>query len=313
MVDEDSSDESEAALPVFTRIKNFLISGESWSELRTNFDHRVKLMNQKHTELNPVSEPQLHKSIHRRIHNSFVDRILGCLRRPLPPEKIRLVWTCRCGYRGFDDYEELEEGGVAELAEEFLLRSSVSTASLETSARGPIASMAIFTVNISLRISRAFRGLWHSPVLPISHAVTSSSGDSQGNQLDQNARFLLFCSDSKTARKVPIFEHINLCNTKSDQQLFNHLKTEYKKKNKGLGKYMLQLRNIHFVEFTLRPKCYIDCLRKDQLPPPEKRTEYEWKEAKTLPPVGSRWLMHLLDCPEDASDDIACIEHSPRK
>jgi hypothetical protein len=94
---------------------------------------------------------------------------------------------------------------------------------------------------------------------------------------------------------------------------------------------MLQLQDIHFLEvslievktrniyllnsrkFTVRPKSFIDCLEKNRLPPQEKKTEYEWKEAKTISPIGSRWLMHLLDCPEDASDDIAYIEHFPKK
>ena len=66
-------------------------------------------------------------------------------------------------------------------------------------------------------------------------------------------------------------------------------------------------------KFTVRPKSYIDCIERDRLPPSTKKTEYEWKETKTLPPIGSRWLMHLFDCPEDASDDIACIEHFPKK
>lgn len=51
----------------------------------------------------------------------------------------------------------------------------------------------------------------------------------------------------------------------------------------------------------------------DQVPPPEKKSEYEWTAAKSNPPIGSSYLTHLLDCPEDAHDDRTCVDRIPKK
>jgi hypothetical protein len=67
------------------------------------------------------------------------------------------------------------------------------------------------------------------------------------------------------------------------------------------------------LQFEVRPRHYIDCLEFGRVPPVEKITEYEWEMTKLVPPVGSRWMMHLFDCPHDASDDISCVQRFPKK
>ncbi|KAH9204144.1 hypothetical protein DL95DRAFT_418473 [Leptodontidium sp. 2 PMI_412] len=67
-------------------------------------------------------------------------------------------------------------------------------------------------------------------------------------QPTHNSRYLLLCLDSNVARKVPIYENIDVCAIKSDQELFNMLKKKYNQRKKGPRKFFLHVRNIYFVE-----------------------------------------------------------------
>ena len=312
---ESDSEDSDLDNLVFSRVKNFLISGEAWKQLRLNFEAEVRLIQQeipnKENEtrtrsiLGDESAVSNIENGATQLQGSDIDvqHPQTLARRSPYSAKVRLIWTCRCGYRHSDDYEELEAGAVARLAEDLLQRCRIASAGIELSPspRGAVTEWSIFWMNFLLRIKKDAKQIWNVIQQSLPHFTTLASNNStnaaavhniaspatspsnnrqfvslpskgptfpgsssnvpQGVALStlsivpaqptHNARYLLFCSDSNEPRKVPVYENVDVCATKSDQELFNMLKTKYTQRKKGLRKFFLQVRNIHFIEVRL--------------------------------------------------------------
>lgn len=113
---------------------------------------------------------------------------------------------------------------------------------------------------------------------------------------------------------VPTCEHIDLSNIKSDQELFGILKHKYQQRKRWIEFFPATIRDIHFVEFEIRPKALADCLLFSQIPPLSKKAiEYEWETTSTLPPIGSKYLLYLLEHPEGTANYDTCLRRFPKK
>jgi hypothetical protein len=110
-------------------------------------------------------------------------------------------------------------------------------------------------------------------------------------------------------------QHIDLCMTKSDCELFICLKERYsllRSKVAFVRRLFLQLSEIHFVQFQLLPRAYVAGLEIACLPPLE-RTEYTYKVVVSNPPVPPEWMVHVYKHPETGSEVTFCLDRFPKK
>lgn len=252
---EESSDDSDSnsTILVFEHLIDFLTAGEPWSKFQAEFGHEVRLIG---SERSPTSIERLlaFGSNQASKITSTLQRCLSLERCVLLPGKVRIEWACRCGYMSFDDYEELEVGGVAQLAQELINSSAIVRADVVSTAKGRIAEFITSAQNSLTQFNRHFKRGSTAQPLPTSRALSTAVELSQLQQPNQDPRYLLLCANSNTRRKVPSFEHIDLCTTKSDQQLFTQLKGIYRRRVKESRIYKAQLRNIYFIEVSLLSK-----------------------------------------------------------
>lgn len=220
---------------------------------------------------------------------------------------------------GWDDYTEVAEGGIASLADELSKSKAIAHANVADRAKSVPGALSTSFNNLTVSVAKQIKAWTGKEGLPFRESTDIAVAGSSGSLTVavQNARYLLFCTESNDGRrKVPTFQHIDMCSTKSDQELFTSLRKLYSGGRSKLTQWTSYLQAIHFLEFEVRPKSYIDCLEYPRIPPPEKReVEYEWdpEVTLTLPPIGSNWMMHIFDCPEDASDSQICVTRFPKK
>jgi hypothetical protein len=179
----------------------------------------------------------------QRIHRLF---------RPtqLPQGFARIEWTCRCGHSDFDEYQELITGGVLELANDLLKGNAVVRANATTKAASIMNGWFRSTKNITWKLIRGLMSSPNNSILPTRQDTTSTACDAKNYLKESDPRYLLFCTDSKSARKVPTYEHIDVRNTKSDYELFSLLQLKYSQRLGKVRKSNLRLKNIHFVEVS---------------------------------------------------------------
>ena len=103
---------------------------------------------------------------------------------------------------------------------------------------------------------------------------------------------------------------------KSDQSLFNTLRTNYKSmRGRFLNLVSLKtLKSIKFVHFEMYRSSLIDVRQKDVIPPPD-HIEYRYSPAppEVIPPIGDNHLMHLFLHPDHADEDTVCLDRFPKK
>jgi hypothetical protein len=140
--------------------------------------------------------------------------------------------------------------------------------------------------------------------------------------------WLLFCINGSN---LATLQHLDLCMTKSDYELFTCLKTRYlflRSKVAFARSLFLGLSKIHFVQvsalsllrmilfiifqFQLLPRAYVDGIEVDRLPPPD-RVDYVYKAVASKPPVPPRWMLHVYKHPEMGSEITFCLDRFPKK
>jgi hypothetical protein len=110
--------------------------------------------------------------------------------------------------------------------------------------------------------------------------------------------------------------HLDVSNSKitSDKDLALALGDLYNQINRKWYK-QLKLRgltNIRFVQFELHRNRYADILRVPALPVPG-ASDYEFQPTELVPPVGSKYLMHLFKHPMDYDDELITYFRTPKR
>ena len=128
--------------------------------------------------------------------------------------------------------------------------------------------------------------------------------------------YLLLCYPSgRYATRLLQLDLHNL-EPKSDQSLFNTLRTNYKSmRGRFLNLLSLKtLKSIKFVHFEMYRSSLIDVRQKDVIPPPD-HIEYRYSPAppEVIPPIGDNHLMHLFLHPDHADEDTVCLDRFPKK
>lgn len=130
------------------------------------------------------------------------------------------------------------------------------------------------------------------------------------NHSTQEALFLLTCMSHDTYTTHLL--QLDLGRTFSDSQLFTELNRQYM----NLRIYSLKtVRDIKFVQFELHRRALVDIRKRDNIPPESWSQEYRYNPipAELMPPIGSNYLMHIYQHPEDADLHALCLARFPKR
>ncbi|KAL2069018.1 hypothetical protein VTL71DRAFT_15356 [Oculimacula yallundae] len=211
---------------------------------------------------------------------------------PLSSRTIRLEWICHCGHVSYDDLMDLPPGSVDAIADE--LRE------FGDSWRNLGISVLRFCTSLALSTERA--------ILPMTeHAI-----DTQLLATVIDPLWVLFCINGS---EIATLQHLDLCTTKSDLELFTNLKTAYLSLRSQVAlvrRLFLRLSKIHFVQFQLLPRSCVDCFEIGSMPPPD-RVDYVYKVVPSKPPVPPKYMLHVYKHPENGSGTTFCFDRFPKK
>ena len=245
---------------------------------------------------------------------------LHLLDPPVQAGKKRICWTCRCGHRSFDDFEELHPGAVKryEIQLQEYLKASANQAGPATSSmisRGIHSMSSLFGRVRNNNQNNGSGNNGHS--LPMFNSVyqpeyrTPPPGVASPDSL-----YLLLCIPHRKYA-TRLFQP-NLQEIRSDKDFFNLLKTNYHSLRGRLGSVLSlkTLKAIRFVQFEMYRSELVDIRKENDIPPESRKHEYRYQPipAEIVPPVGERHMMHLYSHPEDADDvDTFCLNRIPKK
>lgn len=273
--DTSPDDLEEPKFAYINQFKRYLTSADAWATLRLDFEEAVKIASQKKlktkatqtderdyrvdseasaevSETTPSMSPLPFVIINgtAMIHRAYQWLQFLFKGQRLPEGKVGLRWTCRCGHSDTDFYEALAPGAVQNLASKLLEQSAVRRANTTPVSRSVISSFIEISRNAALKPFRGLKRLMQirTQGLPTSQSTATSSGGVSGASSPVDPLFLLFCVDDSDYLSVPTYEHIDLSNVKSDQELFSILKQKYRQRKRGFGIALNVVRDIHFIE-----------------------------------------------------------------
>ncbi|KAI7188634.1 hypothetical protein KC363_g5343 [Hortaea werneckii] len=240
--------------------------------------------------------------------------------QPVAQNMSRVKWTCSCGEELFDDFVELRPGAAREL-EAYLNRPRTYTGGSPTS---PSSSQG----------SRSFTG---SSVggIPSANTSWSSYGFQQGSPggedklkvpgMSMGSSFglplfnqpeppwLLTCANE--GRATPKLAHLDMAphNIRSDKDLAMALRNHYFEVNNKWWR-ALKLRGlamIDFVQFEVHQNRFADIRKSPDMPLPGQ--DYAFEPGDLMPPVGSKYLLHLFRHPQDYDGEVITYLRIPKK
>ncbi|KAI7339953.1 6-phosphogluconate dehydrogenase C-terminal domain-like protein [Hortaea werneckii] len=240
--------------------------------------------------------------------------------QPVAQNRSRVKWTCSCGEELFDDFVELRPGAAREL-EAYLNRPRTYTGGSPTS---PSNSQG----------SRSFTG---SSVggIPSANTSWSSYGFQQGSPGGEDKLkvpgtstgssftlpffnqpeppWLLTCANE--GRATPKLAHLDMAphNIRSDKDLAMALRNHYFEVNNKWWR-ALKLRGlatIDFVQFEVHQNRFADIRKSPDMPLPGQ--DYAFEPGDLMPPVGSKYLLHLFRHPQDYDGEMITYLRIPKK
>ncbi|KAF2856435.1 hypothetical protein T440DRAFT_463778 [Plenodomus tracheiphilus IPT5] len=246
------------------------------------------------------------------------------LEPPPKPKSARLRWDCDCGDSFFEDFVELQEGGISRLIER--MQGSTAKNIIRVHPAGTDGN-AQRTYHIPAWIRDTQKTVaakfWPpGPLLPRSHTepsigLTTLPGSNTG-PLSKQLHMMTCMSNGQYGRKLyqDVLERIS-----TDRELFNFMRSTQIIRRQGLLSTLFRLKciqRIHFVKFRLmscgsaevreNDPCFVEssarlceCIPPAHMVEPAKDAQYKCDPAgppDTSPPISSRQLMHWLARPE---------------
>ncbi|KAI7563824.1 hypothetical protein KC317_g7466 [Hortaea werneckii] len=240
--------------------------------------------------------------------------------QPVAQDRSRVKWTCSCGEELFDDFVELRPGAAREL-EAYLNRPRTYTGGSPTS---PSSSQG----------SRSFTGSSVGGV-PSANTSWSSYGfqnTSPGGEdklkvpgvstslpftlpffNQPEPPWLLTCANE--GRATPKLAHLDMAphNIRSDKDLAMALRNHYFEVNNKWWR-ALKLRGlatIDFVQFEVHQNRFADIRKSPDMPLPGQ--DYAFEPGDLMPPMGSKYLLHLFRHPQDYDGEMITYLRVPKK
>lgn len=226
----------------------------------------------------------------------------------------RLSWTCRCGYQSFDDFQELDEGVVAEFADELLRSGYITHANVSTGAARETPGLFRQASNAFVTFRGSINGL-RSSILPLFSKPTAVDPIALQCLPEGRCRWLHLCL--KKRPYATQLESLHVCIDDNqhkfiDATFFKALRKAYYGRRTWRDKALFALRKIQFVEFELCPDNLVDHITPNRLPPTV--DEYEFQPTNKLPPIGEEHLMHLFTtCSVPLPNSSLYLRHIPKR
>ncbi|KAL8853324.1 MAG: hypothetical protein Q9221_001800 [Calogaya cf. arnoldii] len=240
---------------------------------------------------------------------------------PLMKGRTRVRWTCSCGRKLYDDFQELRPGAAAETQRRLNFKKGGprTQTTVEDSGRsqGNVQGGAVYVGGFLGSIWPRWKSRENEQGLPMHTAPQHRHARSVSPPPpDPENLYLLLCIPyAKHGTKCI---HMDLCSLQSDQVFFRNLKIHY---NELRGKWkstfaLKKLVSIQFVRFGMYKSELADIHKTDEIIPPESRKhEYRYNPipAEIIPPIGPNHMMHLYHHPEDAEVEATCMDKIPKK
>ncbi|KAI7159319.1 6-phosphogluconate dehydrogenase C-terminal domain-like protein [Hortaea werneckii] len=240
--------------------------------------------------------------------------------QPVAQDRARVKWTCSCGEELFDDFVELRPGAAREL-EAYLNRPRTYTGGSPTSPSSSQGSRSFTGSSVggvpSANTSWSSYGFQNTSPggedkLKVPGASTGSSfGLPFFNQPEPP--WLLTCANEE--RSVPKLAHLDMAphNIRSDKDLAMALRNHYFEINNKWWR-ALKLRGlatIDFVQFEVHQNRFADIRKSPDMPLPGQ--DYAFEPGDLMPPVGSKYLLHLFRHPQDYDGEMITYLRIPKK
>ncbi|KAI7109714.1 hypothetical protein KC365_g625 [Hortaea werneckii] len=240
--------------------------------------------------------------------------------QPVAQDRSRVKWTCSCGEELFDDFVELRPGAAREL-EAYLNRPRTYTGGSPTSPSSSQGSRSFTGSSVggipSANTSWSSYGFQQSS--PGGEDKLKVPGTSTGSSFglpffnQPEPPWLLTCANEE--RSVPKLVHLDMAphNIRSDKDLAMALRNHYFEVNNKWWR-ALKLRGlatIDFVQFEVHQNRFADIRKSPDMPLPGQ--DYAFEPGDLMPPVGSKYLLHLFRHPQDYDGEMITYLRIPKK
>ncbi|GAB1725995.1 hypothetical protein NU195Hw_g5428t1 [Hortaea werneckii] len=240
--------------------------------------------------------------------------------QPVAQNRSRVKWTCSCGEELFDDFVELRPGAAREL-EAYLNRPRTYTGGSPTSPSSSQGSRSFTGSSVggvpSANTSWSSYGFQNTSPggedkLKVPGTATSSPfGLPFFSQPEPP--WLLTCANE--GRATPKLAHLDMAphNIRSDKDLAMALRNHYFEVNNKWWR-ALKLRGlatIDFVQFEVHRNRFADIRKSPDMPLPGQ--DYAFEPGDLMPPVGSKYLLHLFRHPQDYDGEMITYLRVPKK
>ncbi|KAF8853794.1 hypothetical protein BDZ45DRAFT_748238 [Acephala macrosclerotiorum] len=244
---------------------------------------------------------------------------------PLEKGMKRVTWTCSCGVRMYDDYEELERGAAKKLQRDLrrLSRAEITRRRLQhheilSNASAGARSLILGLVNFLSTSYRKFmtRAATGPSSLP-SYELESQQQPPQAvpqRTTPTERLFLLLCIATGAGKSVSKAYQPTVHDLDSDREFFQMLRRYHTSIRHHWWSWISVwgLQNIYFVNFDLYERSLVDIRELHAVPDASIRT-YKYEPTPYKPPIGSNFLMHHYRHPGHASAIKPCLGKVPKK
>ncbi|KAF1831737.1 hypothetical protein BDW02DRAFT_38240 [Decorospora gaudefroyi] len=248
---------------------------------------------------------------------------VGCLEPPVELGRTRIRCQCQCGDKYFDDVLEHREGGGAALTREMHLSTG---ADITMASYSPQSSTQRYTFRypswmrvVYRKVFSRLAGLYQrSSSLPHhndNNTVSKTPDGSASPTLKQNTHHLMSSVHHSRDHTVLLQDQIETI--MNDRALFDFLKQRLSRRRNRilLALSCRSIESVFFTKFRLlicgsaevrhhNPCCtstnpkICECIPPASKIEPASNAEYRCIRTDTWPPVGPRYLAHILKCPK---------------
>lgn len=259
---------------------------------------------------------------------------------PVPKGHVRVRWTCSCGDDLYDDYIE-QRPNAARLFEAYLNRPRAHTPRSPNSQGSSASSMAsIFDASSRASTlatpSSTYSGSasWGKRSDPSRYSPTRIRQNNpfsvrMPTQVDES--WLLTCANEGKLTPKIVHIDVNEGRVRSDKDLALALREHYDQLNNHWYSWarLRGLTTIEFVQFEVHRNRFADIRATPSMPPKSATSSstspnaeksqspsqhpYTFEPNDLLPPVGSTYLLHLFQHPNDYDGELITYARSPKR
>ncbi|CZR56361.1 uncharacterized protein PAC_06249 [Phialocephala subalpina] len=244
---------------------------------------------------------------------------------PLQKGMKRVTWTCSCGSRMYDDYEELERGAAKRLQRDLRHRSRAGDARQRLGYHENLSNASAGARSLILGVEN-FLSTSYRKFTTRTTPRASTIPFEMESQRQQPPRavpqrttptehlFLLLCIAIGAGKSVSKAYQPTVHDLDSDKAFFQMLRRYHTSIRQRWWSWISiwGLQNIYFVNFDLYEGSLVDIRELHAVPDPSAGT-YKYEPTPYKPPIGSNLLMHHYRHPNHASTIKPCLGKVPKK